>query len=173
MWHFDLSVLHTFPRLAAGLKTAAHVPSVGLRFLIPKGDKWLYLCFLSCLELLEGLMHGTQICFTQFRIYSWWKNSGHWLKPLWDKWKTKQNKKNPSDAWDNRLWLIYAIDHLCSERKRQGENSFGKLGQSEMPVYIWGHLESHRNVCSRAGLMLGKDLGRHSTALEVKTNAVL
>lgn len=45
--------------------------------------------------------------------------------------------KRPADIWGKRLELIHATDHLSPDRKSQGENFFGKLGQSEMSVYMW------------------------------------
>lgn len=37
--------------------------------------------------------------------------------------------KRPADIWGKRLQLIHATDHLSPDRKSEGENFFGKLGQ--------------------------------------------
>lgn len=64
MWHLYLSVPCTVPSLATGLETAAHIPSVGLRSLVPEGAEQLYsLITVFVYSLLPGnfLKYGCKV----------------------------------------------------------------------------------------------------------------
>lgn len=124
LWHFYLSVLYTFPNLAAGLKTAAHIPSVGTRSLITEGEKLLHLCILTYLgsswrtdARFLDLFHLIQ---NLFEVQKWWPLIENTVRQIEKNFRCLGQKimadscNRPPRSWEGKpgkefLWEIRAI----------------------------------------------------------------